>query len=281
MVVPLRIVKLIRNYCKIFSVLIPYRCHSAGTLISLGADEIIMTKLAELTPVDPTSENHPFNPRAQNPLNPAQQISLPVSVEDVRSYLSFAKDVYNADRGDMIELYSKMTNQPYPNITHLHPLALGNVYRVQKMIKTITEKLLKFHYARSGKTNKENIQKIIKEITEDISIHNYPIYRDEAKDLNLNIVFPDKEEEVLIWELFRDFSVEMKLDTQFNALEEVGDNQMINGICHGAFIESVEAKDVFDYMYQLFRVVQPGMVTPMGMAPVNYNLLKAQWELIK
>ncbi len=119
MVVPLRIVKLIRNYCKIFSVLIPYRCHSAGTLISLGADEIIMTKLAELTPVDPTSENHPFNPRAQNPLNPAQQISLPVSVEDVRSYLSFAKDVYNADRGDMIELYSKMTNQPYPNITHL------------------------------------------------------------------------------------------------------------------------------------------------------------------
>jgi len=36
------IVQLIRRHCKIFNVLIPYRAQSAATLLSLGADNIIM-----------------------------------------------------------------------------------------------------------------------------------------------------------------------------------------------------------------------------------------------
>ncbi|MFA7142250.1 MAG: hypothetical protein WC157_03025, partial [Candidatus Paceibacterota bacterium] len=87
MLVPIRIVKLIRNYCDEFEVLVPYKAHSAGTLICLGADNIVMGKLGELTPVDPTT-GHPFNP--QNPNNPCQQ--LEVSVEDLNSYLLFAKE---------------------------------------------------------------------------------------------------------------------------------------------------------------------------------------------
>jgi len=47
MVAPIRIVKLIRSYCKKFGVLVPFRVRSAGTLIALGADEIMMTKLGE------------------------------------------------------------------------------------------------------------------------------------------------------------------------------------------------------------------------------------------
>ena len=46
MVTPIRIVKIIRSFCKKFSILIPYRAHSAGTLIALGADEVVMTKLS-------------------------------------------------------------------------------------------------------------------------------------------------------------------------------------------------------------------------------------------
>ncbi|MBM3708626.1 MAG: hypothetical protein FJW69_09890, partial [Actinobacteria bacterium] len=60
MITPIRIVKLIRSYCKKFGILIPYRAHSAGTLVALGADEIVMTKIGELTPVDPTT-GHLFN----------------------------------------------------------------------------------------------------------------------------------------------------------------------------------------------------------------------------
>src|SRR3989339_789342 len=41
--VPWRLVSMIREYCDKFSVLIPYKAHSAASMISLGADEIVMT----------------------------------------------------------------------------------------------------------------------------------------------------------------------------------------------------------------------------------------------
>ena len=48
---PWRIVTLIREYCDKFSVLILHRAHSAGTLLAMGADEIVMTPLAVLGPM--------------------------------------------------------------------------------------------------------------------------------------------------------------------------------------------------------------------------------------
>lgn len=55
------LVNLIRNFCEEFEVIIPFNCHSAGTLISLGANKILMTKQATLGPIDP-SVNGPLNP---------------------------------------------------------------------------------------------------------------------------------------------------------------------------------------------------------------------------
>jgi len=42
--VPWRIVSMIREFCEEFNVLIPYKAHSAATLLSLGADTIIMAR---------------------------------------------------------------------------------------------------------------------------------------------------------------------------------------------------------------------------------------------
>jgi ClpP class serine protease len=42
------LVTLLRQYCKRLAVLVPFRAHSAGTLISLGADEIVMLPGSEL-----------------------------------------------------------------------------------------------------------------------------------------------------------------------------------------------------------------------------------------
>jgi ClpP class serine protease len=58
------LVNLIRNFCKDFEVIVPFNCHSAGTLISLGANRIVMTKQATLGPIDP-SVNGPLNLRFQ------------------------------------------------------------------------------------------------------------------------------------------------------------------------------------------------------------------------
>jgi ClpP class serine protease len=53
---------LIRQFCESFEVIVPSKAHSGGTLICLGADNIVMTKQAALGPIDP-SVNSPLNPQ--------------------------------------------------------------------------------------------------------------------------------------------------------------------------------------------------------------------------
>ena len=49
------LVNLIRSYCKYIEVIIPANCFSSGTLISLGANNLLMTKQATLGPIDPST----------------------------------------------------------------------------------------------------------------------------------------------------------------------------------------------------------------------------------
>lgn len=52
--VPWRIVSAIREFTKTFNVLIPYKAHSATTMVALGADNIYMSRKGELGPIDPS-----------------------------------------------------------------------------------------------------------------------------------------------------------------------------------------------------------------------------------
>ncbi|MFZ0514388.1 MAG: hypothetical protein WAM14_22480, partial [Candidatus Nitrosopolaris sp.] len=86
------LVQLIRRHCKNFNVLIHYRAHSTATLLSLGADNIVMGEMGQLSPIDPTTMSL-FNPA--DPTNPAGR--WPISVEDVTAYLSLA-----AEKADLV-----------------------------------------------------------------------------------------------------------------------------------------------------------------------------------
>ena len=80
-----RLVNLLHTFCDELEVIIPSKAMSAGTLISLGANRIVMTKQAALGPIDP-SINHPLNPVVPN----APHIKVPISVEAIRGYLDGA-----------------------------------------------------------------------------------------------------------------------------------------------------------------------------------------------
>src|SRR3989338_5614827 len=202
MLAPIRIVKLIRNHCDSFEVLVPYKAHSAGTLICLGADTIVMGKLGELTPVDPTT-GHPFNP--PNPTNPQER--LEVSVEDLNSYLLFAKEGAGIKDEQAVEVYKLLVEK-------LHPLSIGNAYRAYRMTRMLTERLLWLHMDKEK--DSEKIKKIVKEITGDITIHAYPIDRDEATDLGLKIEKAQEELDKIMRELYEGYAAEMKLGQPFH-----------------------------------------------------------------
>ena len=81
------LVNLLREFDFDFDVLAPFRCHSSGTLVALGARRILMAPLSELSPIDPSTGNQ-FNPS-----DPAYKSSrLPISVEDVQAYSRFVAD---------------------------------------------------------------------------------------------------------------------------------------------------------------------------------------------
>jgi len=277
MVVPIRIVKIMRSFCRKFSILIPYRAHSAGTLIALGADEIVMTKLGELTPVDPTAEKHPFNPR--NLSNPKEM--LPISVEDVRSYILFAKEELKAKDEELLGLYSRMTNQTYHSPSHLHSLALGNVYRAQRMIRILSERLLSLHMDTEKESNKKTIEKIVNEITSDICIHNYPIYRDEAKTIGLNVVIPNDKLEKILWNLYEKYAEDMELRKQFNPLEILGQENTKNIKYAAAHIESIKAQDTFYYDIRLNKISEPQAPGQPPLPKVNINVAGFAWEKVR
>lgn len=274
MVVPIRIVKLIRNYCKKLGILVPYRAHSAGTLITLGADEVIMGKLGELTPVDPITE-HPFNPRDQ------QGKIIPVSVEDITSYLLLAKDRGNVKENKMAEIYDNLTKHSYADTKHLHPLALGNVYRAQRMIRILSQRLLSLHMDIKKESNKKTVDKIVKEITSDICVHNYPIYRDEAKVLGFPVIIPGAKLEDLLWNLYERYAQDMELTKPFNPLELLGENDSQNIKYGAAYIESREAQDTFYYDIRINKIITPQVPGQPALPAVNVNVAGFAWERIK
>src|SRR3989304_58449 len=127
--VPWRLVSMIREYCDKFSVLVPYKAHSAATMIALGADEIVMTNLSEISPIDPSTANV-FNP--PDPANPQNRI--PISVEDVIAYFDLAKNKFGIKSDEDL---TKVFIQFIEANPEVHPLALGNVNRIHNLIRLI------------------------------------------------------------------------------------------------------------------------------------------------
>lgn len=258
MLAPIRIAKLIRNHCNEFEVLVPYKAHSAGTLIALGADRIVMGKLGELTPVDP-SMTHPFNP--PNPKNPVQ--NLAISVEDLNSYFMLAKEKAKVKDDQMIEAFKLLTDK-------LHPLSLGSTYRAYRMAKKITEKLLYLHMDKN--TEKNKIAKIIKEITGDITIHAYPIDRGEAKELGLKVDKPKDSVEKLMKDLYDDYAKIMKLGQPFHPSEFLGDNEISKFEYISAYMESAD----LSYQFILNGKVQKSIKN--NQPAIDMNLESQSWK---
>jgi len=261
MLAPIRIVKLIRNHCKNFEVLVPYKAHSAGTLVALGADEIVMGKLGELSPVDP-STGHPFNP--QNPGNPQRR--LEVSVEDLNSYFLFAKERAGVKDDQMVEVYKQLVEK-------MHPLSIGNAYRAFRMSKMLTERLLRLHMDKNK--DKEKIEKIVKEITGDITIHAYPIDVCDAKELGLNVSSPSADLGQAIWDLYSHYAGELKLGQPFHPSEFLGDQEMAQVSYPAAFVDSSEFTHKFVFKGKVQKTIRNNQpVSGMNMDSQSWILEK-------
>lgn len=258
------LVNLLREFCDDLEVLIPSKCYSAGTLVCLGADRIVMAKQACLGPIDP-SVNGPLNPQipSQTP-----DKRLPLSVEDVAGYIGLAKDEGQVGAEGLANVFLKLAND-------VHPLALGRVKRARGQIQDLARKLLAKHM-----TNVDQMDRIIRVLCSEAGSHDYAIYRSEArKELGLTIETPSMPLYKDMRDVLVDFRAEMKLGQPFSVASIAGPV----GAAPAAF-ESVraliETADNGGYRY-----VTKGAVSriqgPQGNLLINQEITFDGWESIQ
>jgi hypothetical protein len=194
------LVNLVKMYCDNFEVIIPARAHSTATLISLGANSIVMTKQATLSPIDP-SINGPFNPIVND--NGTNK-RVAVSVEDVTKFFELARKEIGDDK-DLTPILQQLS-------ANVHPLSLGVVHRSRTQIQMLARRLL-----QSSVAKQEKIEEIISFLCSDSGSHDYTINRREAQnDLHLPVQKPTEEEYRIIKDIYIDLQDEMEVDTPFN-----------------------------------------------------------------
>ena len=211
-VVPWRLVTLIREYCKVFNVLIPHLAYSAATLTALGADSIVMHPMGVLGPTDPTVANA-FNP--PDPRNPAGQ-PLGIAVEDVTSYFALVKeDIGIRHEDELVQALIALTG-------NVHPLALGNVKRSTLQSRMLGKSLLQARRNKGTELSEQQIIEIVERLTSQLYYHGHPIGRNEARvDVGLPfVVDATADEEATLWELYESFEDSMKFGMPFNLIGE-------------------------------------------------------------
>jgi hypothetical protein len=255
--VPWRLVSMIREYCKKFSVLVPYKAHSAATMIALGADEIVMSNLSELSPIDPSTANV-FNPT--DPQN--VQNKIPISVEDVMAYFDLAKNKFGIKNDeDLARVFNKFV-EASPQI---HPLALGNVNRIHNLIRILAKRLLRSH---ASPMKDADIENIINYFTEKLYSHQYLIGRKEAKEeLGLTTVtFANDAVAKLMTDLYEEYRKEAGLGAIVWSPElEIGQLNQAQKSYKIAFVETAKTSNHFAITFDFRRqqVMMPQM-TPQG-----------------
>lgn len=242
-----RLVNLIRTFCDQLEVLIPLKALSAGTLISIGADVVVMTKQAVLGPIDP-SVNNPLNPQ----VNIGNQLHrVPVSVEGVRGYLDAAKSDFGIKGPTaMTTLLTNLSQQ-------IHPLVLGEIFRSRAQIRFLAGKLIKMQVKDARK-----IKEVIDFLCADSGSHDYSINRREATEHGLKIEKPSDQFYRILRQIHLSYAEELKLLQPYSQQVVLGTNPAADYVEIRGLIEST-AGGCYGFVSE-GRMAKMQITTPVG-----------------
>lgn len=241
--VPWRLVSKIRECCKRFNILIPYKAHSAATMIALGADSIIMTATGELGPIDPILS------RAGTAGPGKELIREDIPVEDVLSFIDFLRE--RVGLTDQSPLASNLDNLT----KNLPPHLIGGIYRIHMHTRLVARKMLTM---KKPPHDEDIINNILDTLVEKTYFHGHGIGRREAHELGLQIKNPDEALEANMWELFCLYEDLMGLNQIFDVESAIpdGKTEHTEPNWNVVTIESEHKTQVFSGELRLRRVYQ-------------------------
>lgn len=258
-------VNLFREFCDEFNVIIPFKALSCATLIALGANEIVMTKMGQLSPIDP-SVNHPLGPIVQIPGQPGGKIA-PVNVEDINAFIDLAKKEAGLSEEDSMKKVFEIL------ASKVNPLVLGAVQRSREQIAFLAKILLGYHTK-----DKKRIKKTVDILTRERFSHGYIISRKEAQEvLGLNIVEPNNELTKLIIDLFGAYNYILMMDKPYNREIVLGADNEKTSDFNRAIIESKDLTHVFRTRKEIKRTKVSRAGIPQPIEGYQERTLREEW----
>lgn len=258
-----RIVSLIREKVRTFSVLVPQAAFSAATLIALGADEIVMHPHGNLGPVDPQITVN----RKTSEDGPPQQFSF--GSEDLAAFLEFARGkVGLTDQSELLRVFELFCKE-------VGSVPIGVATRSSQLSLSMGEKLLRMHMRDEGQS--QQARTIAESLNKDFFHHGYPVGRSEAKEIGLKISRSSTELENILWDIWLDIESELKHREPFNPMSIISESpgcQPLFAPLRHVDIPANLPPQILESVYNQIL----GQIPVVPVPPVKYELINAVVE---
>jgi hypothetical protein len=180
-----RIALLLRDHADRLTIWVPYFARSAGTLLCLAADDLMLGPMAELGPIDGHLGRD--GPRPDG-------LPSRVSSEDVRAFVDMARDWFGIRRDeDALPVLALVTQRVFP-------LTLTQFYRTDRYIRTAAEELLTLSAPDRDAATRN---RILDALVVGRGDHDDRIGRSEAEAMGLPVRRPTPTQEARLWDIWR------------------------------------------------------------------------------
>lgn len=187
---------------------------------------------------------------------------MPISVEDVFSYLNLASDRAKLDPSGMAAAFTKLTEA-------VSPLALGNILRHHTLIRHLVRRLLMMHMDKEGE--KAAIDSVVETLTEKLYAHDYLITRDEAASLGLKVQRRDPNVETAMWDLFKCYEEYLLVGKEISFPAILGSDRQKYLCLDAGIIEDTKSSHAFCFK---------GLAEKKAADEFGFNAEYAGWEML-
>jgi hypothetical protein len=220
-------VYLLRHKFQKFDIIIPEIAHSAATILSLGADKLLMSNYSSLSPFDP-----------QLTLR-TQAGTIGASTEDIRGYYSIMNRLFKVDSAK-IQAFGILA-------TRFPPEVLGNLERIEKQVQLVAGKMLSYR-----PLSKRRAKEILNRFQKEFYSHQHRIHYDDAVDLGLDACLMDEELEDLCQQLLSSYKLSFGTEADLE-LEIPEDKTSVDVILNRSYLESEHASFSYKTKYRVYK----------------------------
>lgn len=187
-----KIVYLLHQKCSKLTIAVPYWSMSAGTLIALGGNEIVMFDTGQLGPLD-MQVQHPVvekNISAYDYFASASYLSSIVNTAASRFYSKIREESRKkVGTSEAMEIaYKNAVNLFSPVISQLDPVELNKCYRILDVSQRYGHTFLINYSLKKEFRNERYADVLIGHLTYGYPDHSFGIFRDEADGFGLNVI---------------------------------------------------------------------------------------------